>query len=77
MTALRMRKNLCDSHSFRRFCRKETVWEKRFRAVLEEGGFTGVRKIYVDTVTGVSCLFAAEGYAGGLPPCWAWTGSLL
>ena len=42
--------------------------KKRFEVVLDESGFTSSKKIYVDTVTGVNCLFVAEGCAGGLTP---------
>ena len=47
----------------------------RFQIVQEEGnGLTNdVRKVLLDTSTGVQYLFVHSGYAGGLCPCWTRT----
>ena len=44
--------------------------DERFEVIQSEGsGFTGpVRKVILDTATGVQYLFVQEGYAGGLCP---------
>ena len=44
--------------------------DERFEVIQAEGnGFTGpVRKVLLDTATGVQYLFVQDGYAGGLCP---------
>ena len=42
--------------------------EKRFIKIHEEGGFSGTTEIWVDKETGVTYLYRAAGYGGGLTP---------